>query len=677
MADLKFLGYSVPTQKTPRQADPSVDALLINVIKPSNNAPFQIIPLEPQDGSTIIFDLQDGNDNTRLSLQANGQLNVSRTWNSNSVDYSYSTALNLEPPGVPAFGADGSVQIIVGTGTADPTATGVPATPGSLIIDVGGALWIKGPGGDTDWSTVGGGTLQASYDLGPDITLDATGGIQITRPAGTSEAYALRIRNTGTDLGGGNAALLVEQVAGSGGGVAAKFVQTFAGQGIAVQVTDTIGAQTLDIAKDQIRSNGFITISPYGADVDALGSDLTLTGGGGGTGTVGPGQSGGIVFITGGTGGAGGATALGGGDGGDIAITGGIGGSPFDGDGPRGSGGNVAISGGTAGFSASPSGSAPGGDVSLIGGDGGGDGGVGGSIYLVPGTAISNGGIYLGTTVEADFIESGLASVAWTHRGSFWAHEEVRVGNFSLDGSAGSFIRLYSVSPAPSSLGAEQGALYALLDDASGPDLYYRQGTSEGAGVIWQITGGESLPADVGSAADNGGLAELARVDHVHAHGTHTEPTNHAVATSGAHGFMSSTDKAKLDLVVSGTYTPSFTPTEPANTVVSAVGDWIYQRVGTVIHVHGTIDLDTTGITVFPYQSISVTLPVTCGASGTSFLAGGYIAPYGGASGSANLQGPVLGVAAAAPNAAANISFLADSAGSKTVTVWFMYRTDG
>jgi hypothetical protein len=520
MADLKFLGYSVPTQKTPRQADPAVDALLINVIKTSNNSAFQIIPLEPQDGPTSVFEVQDGDDNTRLAIQANGQLNLSRTWNSNDTDYSYATMLNLEPPGVPAFGPDGSVQIIVGTGTANPDITGVPATPGSLLIDVGGTLWIKGVGGDADWTAVGaggGGSLQNAYDAGPDITLNADGGIQITRPIGTGETYALRLTNSGTDLGGGNAVLLVEQNAGSGGGVAAKFVQTFAGQGIAVLVTDTLASQTLEIGKDQIRSDGSITISPYGAGFEDLGDDLTLGAGNGGMGMVGPGQAGGIVFIQGGTGGSGGDTALAGGDGGEVSITGGIGGSPFDGDGSRGAGGSVTLTGGSAGFSGAASGSAPGGDVSLIGGDGGGDGGVGGSIFLVPGNANSNGSIYLGTTVEADSIESGLTSVTWTHRGMFWAHEEVRVGNFSVDGSAGSLLRLYSISPAPSSLGAEQGVIYALLDDGSGPDLYYRQGTSEGAGSIWQITGGATNPEPIGFANDPGVISELARIDHVHA----------------------------------------------------------------------------------------------------------------------------------------------------------------
>jgi hypothetical protein len=56
-----------------------------------------------------------------------------------------------------------------------------------------------------------------------------------------------------------------------------------------------------------------------------------------------------------------------------------------------------------------------------------------------------------------------------------------------------------------------------------------------------------SAPAAIAASAVVGVSIEAARADHVHAHGAQTNTTLHALATSGLHGFMSSTDKAKLD----------------------------------------------------------------------------------------------------------------------------------
>lgn len=54
-------------------------------------------------------------------------------------------------------------------------------------------------------------------------------------------------------------------------------------------------------------------------------------------------------------------------------------------------------------------------------------------------------------------------------------------------------------------------------------------------------------PVAVGTANAEGVLSSVARSDHVHAHGAQTTSTDHAAATAGANGFMSSTDKTKLD----------------------------------------------------------------------------------------------------------------------------------
>ncbi|HLD91718.1 MAG TPA: hypothetical protein VI911_12025 [Patescibacteria group bacterium] len=53
--------------------------------------------------------------------------------------------------------------------------------------------------------------------------------------------------------------------------------------------------------------------------------------------------------------------------------------------------------------------------------------------------------------------------------------------------------------------------------------------------------------SSVGSANAKGSAASFALSDHVHNHGDQTVTTHHAVATTSANGFMSSTDKTKLD----------------------------------------------------------------------------------------------------------------------------------
>lgn len=69
------------------------------------------------------------------------------------------------------------------------------------------------------------------------------------------------------------------------------------------------------------------------------------------------------------------------------------------------------------------------------------------------------------------------------------------------------------------------------------------------------IAGGS--PVAIGTANADGAATTFARSNHVHDHGAQNTATHHAVATSGANGFMSSTDKAKLDTVQGGTDTLS------------------------------------------------------------------------------------------------------------------------
>jgi hypothetical protein len=61
-----------------------------------------------------------------------------------------------------------------------------------------------------------------------------------------------------------------------------------------------------------------------------------------------------------------------------------------------------------------------------------------------------------------------------------------------------------------------------------------------------------AVPLSVANANSAGVSNALSRADHVHDHGDLTDPNDHAVATQSAHGFISSTDKTKLDGIATG-----------------------------------------------------------------------------------------------------------------------------
>lgn len=56
-----------------------------------------------------------------------------------------------------------------------------------------------------------------------------------------------------------------------------------------------------------------------------------------------------------------------------------------------------------------------------------------------------------------------------------------------------------------------------------------------------------AAPSTIGTANSEGTTSSLARADHVHNHGSQTDPTHHALATTSSHGFLSATDKTKID----------------------------------------------------------------------------------------------------------------------------------
>lgn len=55
------------------------------------------------------------------------------------------------------------------------------------------------------------------------------------------------------------------------------------------------------------------------------------------------------------------------------------------------------------------------------------------------------------------------------------------------------------------------------------------------------------VPVSIGTSNAQGSATKFAKADHIHNHGSQTDPTLHAIATSLANGFLSSSDKTKLD----------------------------------------------------------------------------------------------------------------------------------
>jgi hypothetical protein len=74
-----------------------------------------------------------------------------------------------------------------------------------------------------------------------------------------------------------------------------------------------------------------------------------------------------------------------------------------------------------------------------------------------------------------------------------------------------------------------------------------------GAGLHVQTPYG--TPVQIGTSNFDGAASSFALSDHVHNHGSQTSPTLHALATPSAHGFMSSTDKTKVNNFILNTVT--------------------------------------------------------------------------------------------------------------------------
>lgn len=138
-------------------------------------------------------------------------------------------------------------------------------------------------------------------------------------------------------------------------------------------------------------------------------------------------------------------------------------------------------------------------------------------LSLVDADAVANAGAVMGT----DFGGSALGRLVRTGSGTYAViKDNLAAGGVPTvndDAAAG-----YE----PGSLWITGAAVYVLMDATTGFATWHR---------VWQKT--TATPAAVGAAGVVGTSATLSPADHVHAHGSQTDETMHALATPAAAGF--------------------------------------------------------------------------------------------------------------------------------------------
>ena len=93
-------------------------------------------------------------------------------------------------------------------------------------------------------------------------------------------------------------------------------------------------------------------------------------------------------------------------------------------------------------------------------------------------------------------------------------------------------------------------------------------------------------PSSIGTSNTEGDATSLARSNHVHDHGSQSTATHHAAATTSANGFMSSTDKTKLDGVEAGATNTPYAIAAPVNVTKDTAAIGVANYVARSDHKH-------------------------------------------------------------------------------------------
>jgi len=143
------------------------------------------------------------------------------------------------------------------------------------------------------------------------------------------------------------------------------------------------------------------------------------------------------------------------------------------------------------------------------------------------------------------------------------------------------------------------------------PDQSNTEGSSSNlarADHIHNIPSG--TPVQVGTSNFIGAAASFALSDHVHSHGNQTSGTLHAAATTSVNGFMSSSDKQKLDDATDLNTSSKIVQRDASGNFSASRVD---QSTARIRGAGGNVDITADASTV----SYSLELPPTQGAAGT------------------------------------------------------------
>lgn len=152
---------------------------------------------------------------------------------------------------------------------------------------------------------------------------------------------------------------------------------------------------------------------------------------------------------------------------------------------------------------------------------------------------------------------------------------DVSVDGAKLDGIAAGAAAL--TSSAPSDV-AKATASVGVAADAARADHQHSISTA--------------APSSVGTANSEGSASSLARSDHVHNHGAQTDGSLHAAAVAGgASGFLTGTDKTKLDGIASGAQVCSEANVRTATAAFSANPSFNSKKITSL--ADGSADTDS------------------------------------------------------------------------------------
>ena len=215
----------------------------------------------------------------------------------------------------------------------------------------------------------------------------------------------------------------------------------------------------------------------------------------------------------------------------------------------------------------------------------------------------------ISVTTAAVGSDTGAAHGDHVHSVSTGVPADLTVGGSSAGGSATSLARSdhqHGMIPFGASAGTlTQGNDARLSDDRTASGL--RTATtvvsvsaapapaagavltaSSGTSAAWQapLALSGNTPAAVATAGSAGVATSAAHSDHVHAHGAQTDGTLHAAATTSVSGFLSASDKTRIDGMATGA--AALTALAPASVgTTAAVGVGTTAARSDHVHAHG------------------------------------------------------------------------------------------